>query len=156
MSDILTAGIRRDLTTCVLCWLATVSADGRPNVSPKEVFTVGPDGRLLVANIASPVSARNLRARPMACVAAVDVFTQKGWKLEGPAELVEPPDARFEPLAAPLRAIAGPAFPVLGVVCVTVERATPIVAPSYRMVPGTTEASQVESAMQRYGVRPRA
>jgi hypothetical protein len=36
-----------------------------------------------------------------------------------------------------------------------VETVTPLLAPSYRFVPGTTEASQVASALEAYGVRAR-
>nr|MCU0806126.1 pyridoxamine 5'-phosphate oxidase family protein [Burkholderiales bacterium] len=45
----------------VLCWLATVDANGTPNVSPKEVFCAHGREGVLIANIASPTSVRNLR-----------------------------------------------------------------------------------------------
>jgi predicted pyridoxine 5'-phosphate oxidase superfamily flavin-nucleotide-binding protein len=64
----------------VLCWLATVDEAGRPNVSPKEIFTAHGDDHLLIAHLASPGSVRNLRARPEVCVSFVDVFVQKGFK----------------------------------------------------------------------------
>jgi predicted pyridoxine 5'-phosphate oxidase superfamily flavin-nucleotide-binding protein len=42
----------------VLCWLATADESGQPNVSPKEVFAVADDKHIVVANIASPGSAK--------------------------------------------------------------------------------------------------
>lgn len=33
--------LRAAIETSVLCWLATVDADGQPNVSPKEIFCMG-------------------------------------------------------------------------------------------------------------------
>ena len=151
----LTPEVLRGMERSVLCWLATADELGRPNVSPKEVFAPEGTTHFLIANIASPGSVRNLRANPRACVSMVDVFVQKGWKLEGRAEVVDRADPCFEALAAPLRARAGERFPVLGVIRLAVENVTPILAPSYRMVPGTTEASQVEAAMAAYGVRAR-
>lgn len=48
--------MKMDLNTycesSVLCWLATVSHTLVPNVSPKEIFTLWDDERLLIANIA--------------------------------------------------------------------------------------------------------
>ncbi len=35
----LTSDIKKYIDQSVLCWLATVSKDGIPNVSPKEIFT---------------------------------------------------------------------------------------------------------------------
>jgi uncharacterized protein len=139
----------------VLCWLATADADGFPNVSPKEVFCAHGDDMLLIAHIASPNSVRNLKANPQVCVALVDVFRQRGHKLKGLAEVVGPDDPRFPELAAPLQRIAGPVFQVRAVIAVTVDSAVPILAPSYLFVPGTTEASQIDSALRTYGVAPR-
>ena len=48
----------------VLCWLATVSEKGVPNVSPKELFIFEREKQLLIANIASPQSVKNIRANP--------------------------------------------------------------------------------------------
>jgi uncharacterized protein len=139
----------------VLCWLATVGEHGQPNVSPKEVFAVFDADHLVIANIASPVSVRNLRAHPLVCVSFIDVFVQKGFKLAGSARYVAQGDPDFPRLSAPLRAKAGPRFPIHGVIVVRVHDVDAIVAPSYRLYPAeTTEQSQTEAAMRVYGVRP--
>jgi uncharacterized protein len=148
------AEVRHSLERSVLCWLATVDAQGWPNVSPKETFLAEDDRHLLIAHIASPNSVRNLRVEPRVCVSVVDVFAQKGWKLHGRAELIQRHDPRYPFLAAPLQEKAGPDYPVLAVIRIAIERVAPILAPSYRMVPGTTEASQIAQAMRTYGVRP--
>lgn len=36
---IITNEIKKYIDQSVLCWLATVSTDGVPNVSPKEIFS---------------------------------------------------------------------------------------------------------------------
>ncbi|MDA9893807.1 pyridoxamine 5'-phosphate oxidase family protein [Flavobacteriaceae bacterium] len=48
--------LKEAFDSIVLCWLATVSSQGEPNVSPKELFFVLDTETLLIANIASPQS----------------------------------------------------------------------------------------------------
>lgn len=144
----------RDLSQrAVLCWLATVSADGQPNVSPKELFAVVDDDHLVIANLASPVSATNIRAEPRVCVSLIDVFAQKGFKLTGHANDIRADEPEFAQWAAPVLIQAGDRFTVRSVFRVRVQAVTPILAPSYRFYPEqTTEAAQVESALRAYGV----
>jgi hypothetical protein len=150
LSDLVLDYINRS----VLCWLATVDADGAPNVSPKEVFCAHGSQRVLIANIASPTSVRNIEAEPRVCVSFVDVFVQKGYKLKGTAEIVRPKDARYSELEPPLLHITKGLFPIRSIIAVQVSAVEPIVAPSYRLIPGTTETSQIQGAMGTYGVVP--
>ncbi|MGP5019843.1 ANTAR domain-containing protein [Vreelandella alkaliphila] len=62
MSDLITTEVRESVERSVLCWLATSDENGQPNVSPKEVFAVADSQNIVVANIASPRSAKNIRA----------------------------------------------------------------------------------------------
>ncbi len=140
----------------VLCWLATVDAAGAPNVSPKEVFCAHGSSTVLVANIASPQSDRNLRSNPQVCLSFVDVFVQRGYKLKGTAEVVRPSDRRYPELEAPLLSLTQGLFPIHSIFVVQVQAVEPIVAPSYRLKPGTTEATQIAGAMRAYGVRQSA
>jgi uncharacterized protein len=141
----------------VLCWLATVDADGQPNVSPKEVWAIADDVHVVVANIASPLSARNIAHQPQVCLSFVDVFVQKGFKLVGTAHEVQAENPVFAVWAAPLLAMVGQRFVIRSVLVIRVTSVAPIVAPSYRFYPDeTTEASQVASAMRTYKVQPSA
>jgi predicted pyridoxine 5'-phosphate oxidase superfamily flavin-nucleotide-binding protein len=148
----LTGDVLNYVHSSVLCWLATVDSDGFPNVSPKEVFAVFDRQTLVIANIASPNSVRNLRANSRVCVSFIDVFVQKGYKVRGVAEVISPDHPRFSQLESPLLSITNGAFRILNIIAVDVSDVELIVAPSYRLVAGTTEASQVESAMRTYGV----
>lgn len=151
----LTAEIIEASKRSVLCWLATADSAGHPNVSPKEVFTVFDEAHLVIANIASPVSARNIRANPNVCVSFIDVFRQKGFKVTGSAMDIPNTAADFKHWAAPLEQLAGPRFPIRSVFVIKILNVTPIIAPSYALYPEeTTEQSQIESAMRTYGVRP--
>ena len=128
----LTDAVREAARRSVLCWLATVDAEGQPNVSPKEVWTIADDQHVVVAHIASPISARNISQHPQVCLSFIDVFVQKGWKLLGRAQYVHSSDAVFSGYAKPLLPMAGDQFNIQGVFLVTVEQAHPIIAPSYR------------------------
>jgi predicted pyridoxine 5'-phosphate oxidase superfamily flavin-nucleotide-binding protein len=150
----LTEDVLRYIDRSVLCWLATVDAAGAPNVSPKEVFCAYGSDRVLVANIASPQSDRNLQSNPLVCLSFVEVFVQKGYKLKGTAEVVQPGDRRYPELEAPLLSLTQGMFPIRSIIAVQVQAVEPIVAPSYRLKPRTTEAAQIAAAMQTYGVRP--
>lgn len=152
---LLTEPIREAARRSVLCWLATVDAEGQPNASPKEVWAIADDQHVVVAHIASPISARNIAQHPQVCLSFVDVFVQKGFKLLGTAREVRAVDPEFATWAKPLLAMVGQRFVIHSVLVIRVTSVAPIVAPSYRFYPDeTTEASQVESAMRAYKVHP--
>ncbi|HMY07553.1 MAG TPA: pyridoxamine 5'-phosphate oxidase family protein [Accumulibacter sp.] len=155
MNPILTAEMHASASQSVLCWLATVDAAGQPNVSPKEIFALLEDDFIAIANIASPGSIRNIGQSAKVCVSFVDVFVQKGVKVLGTASVITRADADYEQWAAPLQQKAGDRFPIRSVILIKALSAEAIVAPSYRFYPDqTTEQSQIQSAMQTYGVRP--
>jgi len=138
----------------VLCWLATVDQAGQPNVSPKEIFAPFDTEHLVIANIASPTSVRNVALNPRVCVSFIDIFVQKGFKIFGTAQNVRSTDESYSRWSAPLQPMAGVRFPIHSVLVVKVQAVEPILAPSYRLYSAdTTEQSQVESAMRTYGVR---
>lgn len=150
----LTEAIREYAQRSVLCWLATTSDDG-PSVSPKEIFACFGEDRVIIANIASPNSVKNIRGEPRVCVSFVDVFSQKGWQLYGRAVLLRAGEAGFEDRKAILQGMAGEAFRVATLWDVTVTKAKEIIAPSYRFDPDVKEADMREGAMTTYGVMPR-
>ncbi|WP_430472686.1 pyridoxamine 5'-phosphate oxidase family protein [Thalassospira lucentensis] len=137
----------------VLCWLATTSEDG-PSVSPKEIFACFGEDRIVIANIASPNSVKNIGDEPRVCVSFVDVFSQKGWQLYGDAVLLRAGDDGFEDRKAILQELAGDAFRVATLWDVTITKAKEIIAPSYRFNPDVKEADMRKSAMQTYDVKP--
>lgn len=151
----LTETVRDVARRSVLCWLATVDAQGQPNVSPKEVWAIADERHVVVANIASPVTARNIAQQAQVCLSFVDVFVQKGFKLTGLAREVRANSPEFANWASPLLTMVGQRFTIHSVLVIEVQSAAAIVAPSYLFYPeGTTEASQVAAAMRTYGVRP--
>ena len=151
---LLNESVREAARRSVLCWLATVDAEGQPNVSPKEVWAIADEQHVVVAHIASPISAHNIAQHPQVCLSFVDVFVQKGFKLLGIAREVRANDAEFTAWAAPLLAMVSQRFTIHSVLVIQVRSVVAIVAPSYRFYPNeTTEASQVASAMRAYKVQ---
>jgi hypothetical protein len=148
------AEIKKYIGQSVLCWLATSNRQNEPNVSPKEIFTYKGDTTLLIANIASPVSIRNIKENPNVCVSFVDVFVQKGYKLKGTAVLIDKSDPGFAETVKPLTNLFTDQFPIKSVIEITVTHAAKIVAPSYVLYPDRTEEYQRASAMKTYKVKP--
>jgi len=136
----------------VLCWLATADQDGQPNVSPKELFTYYEDHFLQIAQIASPQSIANIRHNPKVCVSFIEVFVQKGFKIRGTARLITKRTEGFEERSQKLREMAGARFSVNSLIEITVDAVDPIIAPSYRLYPETTEADQIQSGLKTYRI----
>ena len=91
----LTNEIKRCIDQSVLCWLATASPNNIPNVSPKEIFNYYGKGKIIIANIASPQSVKNIKLNENACISFIDVLVQKGFQLKGKARIVQKLDTEF-------------------------------------------------------------
>ncbi len=149
---LLTKDIRTSISKSVLCWLATVSAEGKPNVSPKEAWTDFGD-KIIIANIASPGSERNIRVNPAVCISFVDILVQKGWQLSGSARVIDADGQEYLEYHTSLIAMIGERYPIRSIFEVEVRSAKPILAPSYFLYPETTtETSQIEAARRTYGL----
>jgi predicted pyridoxine 5'-phosphate oxidase superfamily flavin-nucleotide-binding protein len=68
MEPLLSPAVLSAANHSVPCRLATVDAHGRPSVSPKEIFAAIDAEHLVIANIASPASVRNIAAGAPVCV----------------------------------------------------------------------------------------
>lgn len=149
---LLSPKIKASITSSVLCWLATADQDGQPNVSPKEIFTFRGDDQLIIANIASPQTVKNIRQQPLVAVSFIDILVQKGYQLKGKAQILGKEDAAFAKLAAPLEKMTGGKFPFATLTLITIEQVKPIIAPRYLLYPETTEEAQVRAAKKQYGM----
>lgn len=125
MSSVLTPEVLRFVDSSVLCWLASIDPDGMPNVSPKEIFCAHGESKLLIANIASPESERNLRGNPNACVSFVDVFVQKDYKLKGSVAVVDQSQPGYRELEQPLVAMTKGLFKMRSTFFVSCNQGVP-------------------------------
>ncbi|WMX14088.1 MULTISPECIES: pyridoxamine 5'-phosphate oxidase family protein [unclassified Aureispira] len=142
--------IKKYLQQSVLCWLATSSPDYIPNVSPKEIFTLYQDKYLLIANIASPQTVRNLEQNPNVCVSFIDVFVQKGYQLKGTATVIPTSNPEFQLLEPFLLELTKGLFPFQSIIKIKINTSKKILAPRYLLYPDTTEAEQIKRAQDTY------
>jgi len=91
----LTEEIIESIDTSILCWLATISSENIPNVSPKEIFTHYGDDIIIVANIASPQTVQNIKINENVCISFIDILVQKGFQIKGKAEIIKKPHSQF-------------------------------------------------------------
>ncbi|MEM7673659.1 MAG: pyridoxamine 5'-phosphate oxidase family protein [Verrucomicrobiota bacterium] len=136
----------------VLCWFATVSKDGAPNVSPKEAFMYDGNGKIFVANIASPKTQTNLQYCDRVCVSFINVFTQRGYKVEGVAQLLKKHSRGFEDAHAKLVAMIGDVFRIASIFEVNPVSVSEILAPSYRLFPDSDPIDRIRDSLKSYQV----
>lgn len=148
----LTTEIKENINKSVLCWLATVSTENIPNVSPKEIFNYYGTDKIIVANIASPQTVRNIKQNPNVCISFIDILVQKGFQIKGKAKIKQKADSEFLEMEKILTEMTGGNFPFLTITEIKVEQIKPIIAPKYILYPETTESEQIESAKKTYGV----
>ncbi len=129
----LTDDMKAVIASARLCFAATVSPDGRPNLSPKGTIRVWDDGHLFFLDIASPGTRRNLRHNPWIELNVVDQLSRRGYRFLGRATLHED-DEVYRTASRRVFDEGGAEFPVTAVVRVEVERALPIVSPGYSRV----------------------
>ena len=147
---ILTQDMMRVVREQRLGYVATVSADGTPNLSPKGTTTVWDDDHLVFADICSPGTVANLERNPAIELNVVDPIARRGYRFKGRATIfADGPQfaagqdfyrrvhALDEAIVARIRAI----------VLITVERAAPLISPIYDL--GVTQ-SEVEARYQAY------
>ena len=145
--------VKKYIDKSVLCWLATCNKENEPNVSPKEIFTYKDENTLLIANISSPNSIGNIKINSNVCVSFIDIFIQKGFKLNGKAKLIDKNDSNFMDNIKILTDLFLDEFPIKTVIEIKINKVNIIQAPSYFLHSDTTEQSQIESSMKTYKVK---
>jgi predicted pyridoxine 5'-phosphate oxidase superfamily flavin-nucleotide-binding protein len=113
-----------------LGYVATVAADGSPNVSPKGSLTVWDSGHLIFADVDSPHTVRNLKINPRTEVNVVDPFSRKGYRFAGKATVYHAGPLYFQALDR-YKAEGADIRRVRAVVLIEVLHAAPLVSPAY-------------------------
>ena len=147
----LTIEIKKYIDKSVLCWLASVSKENIPNVSPKEAFTHYKDC-IIIANIASPQTLKNISQNKYVCLSFIDIFVQKGFQIKGEAKIIDKTDDAFDAMYKTLRQIIGDKFQFLSITKIKVEEVKPIIAPSYILYPNTTEEEIIKISKKTYKI----
>ncbi len=71
-----------------LGFVATVSPNGTPNLSPKGTISVLDENTLVFANIRSPQTIENLEKNPSIEINIVDPFSRRGYRFKGMAKII--------------------------------------------------------------------
>ncbi len=137
---VLSSEIREFVNNQRLGYIATVCPDGTPNLSPKGTTIAWDDEHLAFADIHSPGTITNLLKNSSVEVNVVDIFTRKGFRFKGTAEVFSDGPV-FEKIVSHYRSI-GSKHHIQHIVLVKVERALPILSPAYDM--GLTEGEVKE------------
>jgi hypothetical protein len=144
--------VKEYIDKSVLCWLATSNLDGQPNVSPKEVFTHFNDQNIIIANIASPNTVKNIKQNSKVCLSFIEVFIQKGFQLKGHANIITKKDEGFKPMELELLKITKGLYPFGSITKIQVESVNPIIAPSYILYPDKKVSERILDAKRSYGL----
>ncbi|EDP72251.1 predicted flavin-nucleotide-binding protein [Flavobacteriales bacterium ALC-1] len=147
----LTEPVIQSIENSVLCWLATVSVDNIPNVSPKEIFAAYGEEKIIVANIASPQSVKNIKNNADACISFIDILVQKGYQIKGKGRIIDKAQTEFSGMEHILEKMTEGKFPFASIIEIRVTSIKSIIAPKYILYPETTEEDQIESAKKMYG-----
>ena len=136
--SIVTADMRAISESAHLCFAATVTPDGRPNLSPKGTIRVWDDDRLFFLDIASPGTRANLTRNPFIELNVIDERSRRGYRFFGRASL-HIDDAVFKDAMERVFAEEKANYPVSAVVLIAVERAEPVISPGYMHVRSEAE-----------------
>lgn len=127
----LTPDMRAVVETCQLCFAATVTSDGRPNLSPKGTIRVWDDEHLFFLDIASPRTRANLEHAPSLELNVVDQLSRRGYRFAGTATLHRPGSTVYKDAVRRVYGDAVPSSAPSAVVLLAVERAAPVLSPAY-------------------------
>jgi len=127
----LTDAVRDFLLRQRLGYVATVSADGAPNLSPKGTIFVWDEDHLVFANIRSPQTVANLRSDPRMEINVVDPISRRGYRFRGAGHVLEK-GALCERILSFYRGL-GVKSEISDIVLVSVDRAAEVTSPLYDM-----------------------
>lgn len=144
----LTPDMKRVVSEQRLGFVATVNADGTPNVSPKGTFIVVDDTTLAFGEIRSPGTLRNIAANPAVEINFVDPFVRKGYRFAGRASVMPRGHTDFEQLHARFSAYGDLAARMRAIVTISITRALPLASPAYDA--GASESQIAQSWRQHF------
>ena len=129
-----------------LGYVATVSNDGTPNLSPKGTIVVMNESTLVFADIRSPQTIQNLQNNPSVEINVVDPFQRLGYRFKGECKIInEGPE--FDKILD-YYANVGIKSKINSVVIVDVESMSEATSPSYDL--GVTKDELVSKWKKYY------
>jgi hypothetical protein len=144
----LNAEMKALITAYPLGFVATVSDDGTPNLSPKGTFVIIDDRHLCFGNIRSPKTVKNLKRRPDTEVNFIDILARQAVRVKAHAEIVERNTPQFDDLITRFSHWHEYTPLVKSVVLLTVLQASLVLSPAYDI--GHTKEELTAQYRMRY------
>ena len=114
-----------------LGYVATVSSDGKPNISPKGTIIAWTSKILAFADIRSPDTMKNLQNNPFVEINVIDPLLRKGYLFKGQARIIKD-NSQFEEILTHYRK-KGIKSPINAIVLVDVSEVSEVISPLYDM-----------------------
>ena len=86
---LITSEIKNFLDLQKLGYVATVSSDGKPNISPKGTVIAWSSTVIAFADIRSPNTMTNLQNNPFVEINVIDPLSRKGYLFSGTAKIIK-------------------------------------------------------------------
>ncbi|WP_428326658.1 pyridoxamine 5'-phosphate oxidase family protein [Nitrosopumilus sp.] len=126
----ITDEIKRFLDLQKLGYVATVSSDGTPNLSPKGTIMKWSKKQLVFADIRSPDTMQNLKTNPNVEINVIDPLLRKGFLFKGFAKTIH--DTLYDDVLKRYRD-NGIKSPINAIVLVDVTEISEVTSPLYDM-----------------------
>ena len=112
-----------------LGYVATVSSDGKPNISPKGTIIVWTSKILAFADIRSPDTMKNLQNNPFVEINVIDPLLRKGYLFKGQARIIKD-NSLYDEILNHYRK-KGIKSPIDSIVLVDVSEVSEVTSPLY-------------------------
>src|SRR5690242_16750990 len=122
---LLTDDMKSVIDTQRLCFAATVTPDGKPNLSPKGTLRVYGGDTIFFCDLGSPNTIKNLQTNPYMEINVVDILSRKGYRFFGQATVVKSGDV-FNMAIKMLKDEGEFKYQVHAIVMIKVEKAAPL------------------------------
>jgi uncharacterized protein len=132
----ITSEIKNFLNTQKLGYVATVSSDGLPNISPKGTIIAWSSEILAFADIRSPDTVKNLQNNSNVEINVIDPLLRKGYLFKGVARLINS-GLQYDEILQHYRD-NGITSPINAIILVDVSYVSDVTSPLYDM--GISEA----------------
>ena len=127
--SIITNKIKIFLDTQKLGYVATVSSEGKPNISPKGTIIAWSSELLAFANIRSPDTIINLQNNSFVEINVIDPLSRKGYLFKGTGKIIKD-TPMYDDIVNHYRA-TGVQSPINSVVIIRVSSVSEVISPLY-------------------------
>lgn len=141
----ITKEIQDFLSLQKLAYIATVSSEGKPNISPKGTLIGWDSETLAFADIRSPDTMKNLNNNPDVEINVIDPLLRKGFLFQGKARIVSD-EIVYEKILNHYRE-NGVKSPINSIVLVDVSSISEVLSPLYDL--GVSE-DEIKSKWQKH------